>query len=771
MLLFTLAMVTINIHTARAQWTYNGYWQQLYNGDTLLFEVNLGQQTAMLKVVALQSTTNNLHIPSNITVTEEETYEDDYGESHTVIRNINYVVNEICDDLEFFVNGEPFQTGHYNSGWHYPADTVTIPSSVTSGEIGAENIVFAGTLTEWNNSTIIGTNVNGYNLYINGMLVTDLTIPSDWDTIHRGAFQYCKSIQSVTIPNTLTYVDHDAFNYCFNLKSVTIDPGSYIFGVDVFGADHYPVPYGIQEIHFNGTLEQWASRNWKQAGFETNHDYGANDIMLKGYYECDTLDDGTLDDWNYHEKGYKLYIGNDLLTDCHLTTDTIRPYAFYNCASISSLTISTSVKAIFHSALEFFSGLNTLSLPQQVPTLILYDQIAPTDNLYRLFGGGTNTLSRVNYNGTLEEWIQSSWPTKINAFYTIRTLAGARDTSTIALYINGTLLEDCTLPTTVTAVPDYAFTACSIRRLTIPNNIDTIGNYAFALCNNLEGTLEIDHAGIGPWAFANCRKLSGLIIGDGVHTIENAAFCYDSLMSITIGASVDSIGSVAFACHLPEKITVLGSTPARLGRHSFGDDGTTMDYMGRTTVALQVPCGAYDNYASSAWSEMFSNITEVENVLKVEAADLVFGLDEVHIVAGYVEIVHGATCSNDEVTIKATGRTIYGHNFRFDHWSDGSRENPYSFSLTSDTTMTAYFAEGAAGIDEEPQDGIKAYASNGQIVVLGADGQSVCLYDMGGRLLDVKHCTSEALHFDVPSLGVYIIKVDGMAAKKVVVAK
>ena len=63
----------------------------------------------------------------------------------------------------------------------------------------------------------------------------------------------------------------------------------------------------------------------------------------------------------------------------------------------------------------------------------------------------------------------------------------------------------------------------------------------------------------------------------------------------------------------------------------------------------------------------------------------------------------------------------------------------------------------------------KVYSSQGQIVVEGADGNTVTLYDLNGRYLATKQDYGTAIRFDVPATGTYMIKIGNHAARKVVV--
>ena len=65
----------------------------------------------------------------------------------------------------------------------------------------------------------------------------------------------------------------------------------------------------------------------------------------------------------------------------------------------------------------------------------------------------------------------------------------------------------------------------------------------------------------------------------------------------------------------------------------------------------------------------------------------------------------------------------------------------------------------------------KVYTSQRQIVVEGADGNMVTLYDVNGRVLATKQDDYSLLRFDTPASGTYMIKVGTLPARKVVVVR
>lgn len=62
----------------------------------------------------------------------------------------------------------------------------------------------------------------GYSLYINGELVTDITIPDGTTKIDDYLFKGCSSLKSITIPDSVANIGERAFYECSNLTNITI---------------------------------------------------------------------------------------------------------------------------------------------------------------------------------------------------------------------------------------------------------------------------------------------------------------------------------------------------------------------------------------------------------------------------------------------------------------------------------------------------------------------------------------------------------------------
>ena len=108
--------------------------------------------------------------------------------------------------------------------------SVTIPNSVTSIEYGVFcNCSGLTSVTIPNSVTSIGGSA-----FSNCSGLTSVTIPNSVTSIGGSAFCLCTGLTSVTIPNSVTSIGNSAFNDCTGLTSVTIGNSVTSIGFDAF---------------------------------------------------------------------------------------------------------------------------------------------------------------------------------------------------------------------------------------------------------------------------------------------------------------------------------------------------------------------------------------------------------------------------------------------------------------------------------------------------------------------------------------------------------
>ena len=190
--------------------------------------------------------------------------------------------------------------------------SVNIPASVTS--IGYQAFILCKSLTGVYITDIrawCGINFDydanpltyAHDLYLNGRLVKDLTIPYGVTEIKRFAFEWGTSITSVTIPNSVTSIGYSAFSGCYSIASINIPDsvtniGGHAFALcyslisvtvpsSVTSIGYYAV-YGctsLKSLKFVDTSTWYRTKNqsnWnnKTGGTETNVSVASSNAEL-----------------------------------------------------------------------------------------------------------------------------------------------------------------------------------------------------------------------------------------------------------------------------------------------------------------------------------------------------------------------------------------------------------------------------------------------------------------------------------------------------------
>ncbi len=555
--------------------------------------------------------------------------------------------------------------------------SITIPNSVTSigtdafyGCTGLKKVNYTGDVKGWLSIDMsMSDNPIHYsrNLYINDVLLTDLVIP-DRVTEVSAAFAYDTCITSVTIPNSVTSIGEKAFYDCTGLTSVTIPNSVTNIGSRAFsssGLTSIAIPNSVTTIGDSAfyrcsSLTSITIPN-SVTSIGTDAFYGCTGLKkvnytgdVKGWLSIDmSMSDNPI---HYSRN---LYINDVLLTDLVIpdrVTEVSAAFAYDTC--ITSVTIPNSVTSIGKSAFYGCTGLTSVTIPNSVTNI-------GSNAFYRCTGLTSITIP----NSVTSIGVQAFWGCRGLTSVTIPNSVTSIGSGT---FWGCTGLTSVTIGNSVTSIGNSTFYGCTgLTSVTIGNSVTSIGVQAFWGCTGLTSiTIPNSVTSIGKYAFYGCTGLTSITVPNSVTSIENCTFyrC-TGLISITIPNSVTSIGGHAFdGCTGLTSIRVESQTPPQCGYSCFS--------CCPNDIPLYIPCGTKEAYQADAVWSSFTNIIEEHEYSAIIQPSA----------NGAVETV-AYTCDN-ELTIQATANEHY----HFTQWNDGNTDNPRTFVVFQDTTLTAEFA-------------------------------------------------------------------------------
>ncbi len=238
------------------------------------------------------------------------------------------------------------------------------------------------------------------------------------------AFYGCKDITSVIIGDDVTTIGNHAFYECSNLMSVAIPDSVTAIRNYAFAECH-----GLTCVYIKDLSA------WCRIDFGYN---GANPLCY----------------------AKNLYLNEELVTELVIPSDIvkIKLYAFYNCTSITSVTIGENVTAIGNLVFSYCTNLTEFK-----------GKFASEDGRCLIIDGTLNSFAPAG-------------------------------------------LTEYALPNGVNTIGNYAFYGCEeLINIAIPDCVTAIGGSTFANCRNLTSvTIPENVTTIGAWAFANCNNLTSV---------------------------------------------------------------------------------------------------------------------------------------------------------------------------------------------------------------------------------------------------------------------
>lgn len=448
-------------------------------------------------------------------------------------------------------------------------------------------IAVAGLRDEGKKSIIIPTEIDGHTVV----------------EIEKYSFKG-DSITSVIVSDTVTYVDEEAFVNCSDLKSVTFSESVSEIGNKAFASCS-----SLERIVFDESADVVLYDNVFENCSNLNHIYNLESVSKIGnqaFINCSSL--------VYFDFG-------DNLTQ-------IGSGAFKNCNAITALSLPESVSSIGSEAFYNCDGLDELIIPcngsnQSITDYISFSSPEEKEVTVKFVGSGAipaNALKNAKwvYDVEIGENVSGLGASAFEGASNIYAITIPENITTLSqkafsgctslVYVDGiehivqlgeycfadcTSLSNVTLYSSLTEIADGAFKGTVIEQISLPATVTAIGDYAFADCHYLENQLDLSHVEtIGDSAFENCGLITNVTFCPSLTTIGASAFKGIIATSIVLPETVTSIGQDAFKnCHPLTSFTtplagkgVDGSTFVDVVNFEYDAPAMTVYYIGTNPI-------------------------------------------------------------------------------------------------------------------------------------------------------------------------------------------
>lgn len=282
----------------------------------------------------------------------------------------------------------------------------------------------------------------------------------------------------------------------------------------------------------------------------TYEGYPVTTIEDFAFYNCTTLTGVTIGD-------NVTYLGN---------------YTFDGCSSIASLTIGAGVITMGGYAFASCYSLTTVTIPNSVTSIGFYAFYNCGQLASATLGSSLTTLGAGVFSD--DDGLTNIVVIASNPVYSSTNGVLFNKTQTILIQCPAGLVGSYNIPNGVVSLADAAFYSCSsLTNVTIPNSLIIIGTNAFASCSGLTNvTIGNSVANIEYEAFSGCGGLPGITLPNSVTNIGADAFdgCA-GLASITIPNNVTSIGDYAFIFCTGLTNVMIGCGVSNVGKGAFSD--------------------------------------------------------------------------------------------------------------------------------------------------------------------------------------------------------
>lgn len=601
-------------------------------------------------------------------------------------------------------SGQPYTVTAIGDSAFNPSHTITnvssvfIPATVTSiGRLAFRCCKSLATVTFAEGSHLKSIGALAFSGTISAHpIFKEIQIPDSVETIGTNAFYCCQDLESITLPASLETIESSAFSFCRNLSEIRLPASLKAIQSYVFDGCS-----SLETVSYNGSLAQW-SQITADKGFLgyscpslVMSDYTAQFISVRDEdnpfpppktvtitkytgTESTVILPSTISSWPVTKIGEAAFQDNTTITSVTIPASVteIGANAFAGCTNLTSVTYGGDWRN-----LTIQSGNPAVQDAANAP---LFDFEFTPDN---------TAVIVIRYNGTAADvTIPSRYKGKP---VTMINHAAFHDSAVTSV----------TIPDSVTAIPDDAFSHCSqLTNISIPNSVTFIGFSAFNSCTSLKSiTLPSSLSTIQSCAFYNCGNLKTIRIPVSVTSIGNYAFdVCPSLMTVTYPGSKTQWDAITKGSNndVLENHLICAMLEATFNPDNGESISTqTIDRGGKFT---EPAAPSKENHTFAGWyngDEKFdfdADTTNAPNVLELVAKwdinqyTVQFVSDHGSFADQTIE--HGGTIKTDKLTIPEV------EGYTFDDWyTDDTYSTKFDFTqpIKSNTTVYAKWEKNA----------------------------------------------------------------------------
>ena len=549
-----------------------------------------------------------------------------------------------------------------------PIESIVLPKSVTDidGAFSSLKRIYISDITQWLKFTFFSYSYNpchsgNLDIYVNDVLLTELTIPDDITTINAYAFYNYKKLQKLHVGDSVIDIKTSAFYSNESLEEVSL--GNNV----ILHSNPFSLCTGLKKINIK-SLENWC----QSTGFV----------------------------WNDYPTKYtkNLWMDDIPITKVDLKNCTsINNYTLASCSGITKVIIRSNIKnvnqgafdsdfipEVYCDSIQTWCAIKWSSSPAYngssvyINGELIQDVVIPSNvttfSSY-IFTGWNNMKSiflHENITNIYPTSFQHTYPevhiTSLDTWFKIDfgtgNLVNSLSENMTGLYVNGELQTNIIVPQSITEIRPVVFYGYKkLESIVIHDNVTSIGYRAFS----------------------DCSSLTSVTIGNSVTSIGSDAFYYCKLSSVTIPKNVVSIDSRAFnQIKALQYIYMLPETPPSLSSNVF----TTND-----ETKIVVPFNSLNEYKTH-WSNyakyIVSGYTPTECTSLNITADHVTG-NATTTTIYYTAITNGVDISGEVITNQSVSGVVTSENFPQNTSLTDTIERTITYTymgITATTTIT-----------------------------------------------------------------------------------